>query len=754
MTSTVNGFQKRATLVDFGSGSFTLYTRGQLQQLCETVHDESDPGYISPNIQKMLESYDRAGVDLHVLVINDARSLGLANTSDEGRANFADLVVEQCGWKSQNPNQVVAIISYGTPRTGFLHRIGQPEIDITSPMVDSQAASFQASLSDTLHGRSNMSWQDDLAQLLNNVNPYDNEAEIIPTGRPILDSPIQNTPVVAETLQPEKPGAPINKPLVIGIPAGVAILGAFGGRQYGRHKAKQLFDAAETAIREAQNNVATFTTEENLLRDTLTILKDEDIPKEKALLEKVEVHGVELKNAREELEEARKQNLKFRVPITRVSRVREITERLTRIANIANKDAIQLAADAERLQELMNNIDNIKKNFSTLVDDIQALIDQKVADGWNMIAYMDERTSYEASETEVERMRADNLVVQPSELMDDVDDKIKQTVIDVELLPDRLAKMTRDYSMQPETMKSSNSLIELSKEVLAQIKDLYDATCFSDIENNENDFDILFATMTKCNQDAKSKISVKDAQMVIDIEALDATFDSAKAQVDSIAENIKQRFEHLGTLVEVLPIKFVELMKYNDATINIGVSANGDVEMDTRNKMEAIKDLISAGIVGLKETKPKYLQLETTRDSLAQKCEAIRERAQAEIQEMKQLRQTLTQKHNEAVNDRQQLDNKCSDSDVDSSTRARARSIQITAMNTGDSRQGLKRQIAELESDIGEISSVYSQALSDIRQAEAEREAQRQAEMAAERAADAARNASHNGGTSDGVDFN
>lgn len=195
-------------------------------------------------------------------------------------------------------------------------------------------------------------------------------------------------------------------------------------------------------------------------------------------------------------------------------------------------------------------------------------------------------------------------------------------------------------------------------------------------------------------------------------------------------------------------------MKYNDETVNIGVSANGDVEMDTRNKMEAIKDLISAGIVGLKETKPKYLQLETARDSLAQKCEAIRERAQAEIQEMKQLRQTLTQKHNEAVNDRQQLDKKCIDSDVDSSTRARARSIQITAMNTGDSRQGLKRQIAELESDIGEISSTYSQALSDIRQAEAEREAQRQAAIAAERAADAARNASHNGGTSDGVDFN
>lgn len=221
---------------------------------CETVYDETEQGDSSAALRQVIGEYAAAGVEVHVQIYQDLTDDGVANNTEaEG---FADRLAQSCGWSNNNVNVLVSL----NPRAYVIDRNGRADRDISQSSVDNAEVSLGNDLRD-----GSTTFQNDAANLLERINPYDQD---------VAPAPVTPRPTVVEA-----PSEPLDIPVkeIAGGMAGLGLVAAVGARLKRAHSLKK---GVTQELQNGDSNQvqASLTSELFSAEELLRVLPDDDAP--------------------------------------------------------------------------------------------------------------------------------------------------------------------------------------------------------------------------------------------------------------------------------------------------------------------------------------------------------------------------------------------------------------------------------------------------------------------------------------------
>ena len=694
----------------------------ETSDICAPVFDSANTGDQSGFLRDQIADYATHGIEVHVQILADGQSRDI--TSEDAAKDFAEGLYTDCDW--QDPDVIDVVLAVDTHK-GFVLTKGDAINQVPNSVVDSSNPAFVENLRD-----SSTPYQHDVAELLQDLSPY---ADSPVTGNGD-DADKASSEHDSQDKSPEMPDLPYGQ-IGLGV-LGVGALTAVTARAKRGLSILQAQKGADSAADTAQGIALTSQLDADKL---LNIIPDDDANDSRQMRRALDDAISELEQGQTTVADTyRGQRHRFWPSLDIVESAANPVHEL---ADKTTKTAGELDTEIATLSGRIGTIDATVESFGSLIDGFEAAIASLEQSGWDMGPCRDLLTDYRQQQESIKQLRSHNYVDKPADMVDALDDSITTETQRAQALPERFDMNTTTHAEQSTQIAERHTAVDAASTTLQSMRDSYDASCTRDIDTQDAQLRELLDKLEELQSTVTDSISLQSAAAVTMIEKTQSDIQATLGQIDSGVKTIQGRETLLAGLSRDLPGEFAGLA--DDARDGIQFARTNygdDTEPDTYAALEALEQEVAQARHGLDDSKPKLLELKAVAERLGGKQDELDNRARAEWQEMRELRSSIDAAATANASALSSLESYVnSHSDVDGSTKAAARSIQLIRGDTTASRTNMRNQVQDLTALDSRIASVLSDAKRDVRQAEETRERERQrraAEEAAERSRAAA----------------
>ncbi len=680
----------------------------QSPEMCVPVYDETVSGDSSTYLRDVIDGYAVEGIEVHVQIIDDATDNGVRNEDDA--ESFAERVEEQCDWQDED---IMNIFISKIPRVYDIYRTGQAELDISDSAVANAEDDFISDLRDTETNN-----QNDIANLLNRVNPYDSQS--------VEYDNYQEIPGFSSEDNNEPLNIPVKQILVV---SGLVIaLGAAGTRLKRGLTVRNLFkesreqsdftkSRATSAVMAAESQLSPLPNDDAIeLRDKLSSTQNE-------LIDII----AQQDNALETYTQQK----------TRIWPNKDLVSDAAAELDDANLEADsiieQLELETTQVGEYVVKIESQSSEFDTLVESLYRNIEIAKSSGWDTSSYDKRTADVDSNHEEIKRLRSLNYIERPAELIIGQTTVINEFVSEVSTLEERRTVADANHELRDQKVTEFQSKISGAIELLNSLKSNFHPSCTESIVNTDKLLEKDLSDLMAIREVSEQYKSIKSVSSLESDEKAQADFVSLSSIIDSKINSIESRNQELNDIIENLNLDIGDISGVLSNTHNYAFSKHHeDVEPETRQLIEELISSFNSYVDNnINQDKPKYLEISNKLEEFKNKVSSVTERAVSEKREMDDLRSSLTSLEQEAENKLSSLRSYVSMHGSDTSVSADGYSI--FQGNTSASRIELRNQVNEFNDVISAIQTAINRAEADVRQAEAERERERQRQAQQER---------------------
>jgi len=705
--------------------------------ICEVDVYDQTRGEVSPALQRVIGEYangaNGSGLDVHVQILRDEANHGLQTQDDA--AEFTEDVADACGWDNE---PVVEIALAQLPATEQEVEDGEIRGVFDVYLTDEAKAVLPKSDVDEARGefiddlRDNGScYQADVASLLDNVNPFDAEPY-----RPHTDG--SSEPYEAPGL-PDIPVVPI-----AAVGSALLALGAAGARVKRGMTINGITESGQEAVDRAQ---LALTEAIGAAEQQLSVLPGDDATELRALLTEAQATDEEATGVLAELEQTyNDQKLRFWPSKAEVVKAGEaVDETESEVTTVT----AQLNAERLKVEERVDKIDELVTAFDSSVLGARASATKQTTDGWDIGHFDTDVTTFETVQTTIQELRGDQYVDKPADLIAEHTENLATLAAAINALPERRTKIDGDIDGQAETITGRQSAFAEAADVLADMLEAYDPSCYTDIDGHDEAMESAIIQMQELSTQANG---LKETKSLADIEQAEEThakFTEIAAQVNATAEAVHARLARLKEIQENLPGDIEQLQGELTAIRQFAfVDHDEDVEEPARDAIEGLETTLQTFVSSSVQVKrPAYLEIADKVTALKDNVAKARAQAEADRAEMINLRAEIGKLDDTYDRERSDLGSLVGSnrSDVDSQTETEADSYDDYREDTAATRESLRKQVADLRELIEDVDDTEDDARSDIRREQQERAriAAELARQAAQRAREAAAASSH-----------
>jgi hypothetical protein len=675
----------------------------QTPEMCVPVYDETINGDSSTYLRDVIDGYAVEGIEVHVQIIDDATDNGVRDEGDAER--FAERVENQCDWQDED---VINVFISKNPRVYDIYRTGQAELDISDSAVANVEDDFISDLRNT--GTNN---QNDVANLLNRVNPYDSQS--------VEYDGYQEIPGFSSEDNNEPLNIPVKQILVV---SGLLVaLGAAGTRLKRGLTVRNLFKES----REQSDATKSRATSAVMAAESqLSPLPEDDALELRDKLSSAQNELIDIINSQDSALNAYSQQKKKIWPNKDL--VFGAAEDLDE-ANIEADSVIeQLEIETSQVGEYVVKIESQSSEFDVLVELLYRNIEIARASGWDISSYGKRTADVDTNHEEIKRLRGLNYIERPAELIIDQTEVINKFVSEVSTLEERRTAADANHELRDQKVTEFQSKISGAVELLNSLKSNYHPSCTESIVDTDNLLEKDLSDLLAIRAESEQFKGVKSVSSLESDEKTQSDFENLLADIDSKIKTVESRDQQLKDIVENLNLNIGDISGVLSNTHDYAFSKHyEDVEPDTRQLIEELTSSFNGYVDNnVNQDKPKYLEISSKLEEFKNKVSSVRERAVSEKREMDELRSSVTSLEQEAEIKLSSLRSYVSIHGSDTSVSAGGYSI--LQGNTSASRNELRNQVNEFNDVITAIQNAKSRAEADVRQAEAERERERELE--------------------------
>ncbi len=685
------------------------------QEQCAPVYDETLRGDSSTALSREIEEYAEAGTDVHVQIVIDGTKYGIREGGETGRqqaARYREELTAECAWNDQN---IVNVLVSTNPRVFETFRDGQAEDDINRGDYEDAEVRFIENLGDA-----DTPFQSDVAVLLNDINPYDED--VIPQE-------------ADRDEEPSEPSEPMHIPFkeILGALAGLTMLGGIGARGYKGYQLKSIKKGALANAEEVKTALSTALIDSNA---SLSIVHDDDAINLRAGVDEGYAVFSQLDTSQNDVKEAyARERFRLWPQLYSVVSQAEILDDIVR----AGRDKAEYITNSS--SELANDIQTIDQQITTFaeqLDYVKSMITQLTHEGWwDLSIYTSVVSHFETHLANVRELRENRYVDQPSDIIEEYGPELGELGEKVKALPERLSVIQSISKKQEKEQATYNSIEHNTSNLLTLLKADFHPSCTQDIAEIDSEaraalaqIDTIRSKMTNLVGDSAGN-NAKSASTVEEAEQLMVQYNETTKHLIALSETVTERQKKIETIREGLPIRLttVESLLENTRDYSFNTYAD-DVEEATRDDLTDLANEFRAFHKNTTEKaneKLPYLEIDKAMNKFETSSARIAERAKDEKTEMDSLRREVSSLEDRARQELQSVESYVSShrSDIDSSSESTIANIRLLRANESASRGNLRAQIDDFNQLMQEIARAEQEAQSDVRREEEKRAAER-----------------------------
>lgn len=674
-----------------GASSFAAAQAEALAQnsdRCGPVYDQTQQT-ISPELSRQIGRYASHGIKVHVQIFQESKTEGVKNLDDLRALQVR--IADECG--RSNSNALDVIIS-DNPRNFNIHRDGKASSVISDKEAEDATGDFVSDLKDfdTPH-------QKDVANLLEELYPFGpapSNPEVSSSGGDGIDIPWK----------------------IIGGMSGLFMALGFGTARTLRGRRLRLayqepYNSSVAAYEEA-GSVVTESQEE------LRYIPDTDAVQLRSAVERTSGAMVALADSQDALKTEYKFERRRIWPSTDgVDEDARLLDGYVSETQFAKDETSELLLD---LRKDMKSIDTKTTQYSADLNACQETAKKLQEEGWDLGAYLVDLKRLDSQKGEVDRLREESYISQPSDILD-------ASLKDIGVLGDNLKKLPVRRKDQDgkiaalgDRVGEALSTATKAKAVLDVLTSKHDPSCYTDIAGNALVLDNTLAKLRQIHIQAQQEVGKKSLASIEKGSALLNEFQATTQTIYGKSADITDRKAKLETLIEELPETVSSLEAQLSITQRYAVDEYpDDVENSTRNEIEDLLNRVAnIKTTDLAQEKPKYLNIEESLKQLSNAGNAVDEKAHQQKVEMDQLRESCVQMEQGAKGDLQKLESYIQSHSGDVGGLDTS-GIEIPSARVDLSRSELRAQQSNLDAINNRISDLNREARHRVEEADRRR---------------------------------
>lgn len=690
-------------------GSANSEAAASASERCAPIYDEVNQGQLSPALQQAIGRFNTKHAGVNVQILDNAKDRGIQSIDDA--RDYLTSTSEECNW---DETSAVQVFISNRPKLWNVRQFGKVDDDITDSAMKKAEKSFINDLRDP-----ETSQQEDVARLLDNINPY------IPNSK-------------SEAKDGGK--LPVTY-LGYGLLGILAIGGAtLGGLriQRGRNFKKTYLDGYTSLdnMSVKLNDTHTNTT------DSLQYVPADDAIDLRQADKAVSEHLVTVDDAQNQYQTTyKRQRLQLWPDLQGLRRDKaDLVDAVLKEGEHWNNVA------TTHLQELDHHMVNLEKMFTdlgALVDNLNISSEGLKSSGWDIGNYDSLVDTYAKLSHTVKAQREEGYIEKPADSIDAALPSMKSLLNSLKTLPERRYSIDAKVIRQEASIVTSQQTATETADKLDKLRQTYNPNCYEDLDDIDRQLSEITSQMNSLHTDASAERQQKSLSSIEKAESLAAQFDSKAGEITNLSDQVSARIQQLGNIVKELPSVITSLDLSLESTQEYAFTLyKDDVEDEVRSTIKnLVKSYNSFKDSDLKAGQPDYLAIDKTTKAYRNSIQQAMDTAKKQKQEMDSLRSEslrLSSIVNANLNSTRSYI-ASHQSDIGGLV-SLSNFSEVTA-DTTLNRQNLVNQVTQLNSLKKRIDSAKKEAQAAVQRAEAEREA---AAVLAAAAAEAARQSSYN----------
>ncbi len=686
---------------------------------CVSVYDETMSG-VSPALQRVIDAYAAKQIAIHVEIDKQAPS-GVSTAPDI--ANYQTKKAQACGYAGTAYVDVSLMLD---KRQYNVQKDGKADQEVATNAVQAATTQFQSDLRDTT-----TPYQDDVATLLETVNPDSQKPQNQPTKNPSTQPSMQpenTTPTF------EMPDIPVIPMLYTG--GILVVLGAVGVRARRQHVLRTMYDGAV-------GDLESETTESAKLSDAigqaLQNRPSDDVGELKSAAAQLMTQAASLEDGQATARRVHGQSRRQMWPsLEDATSIADEMGKLVR-ATAGKRAEVQqlLEADTQQKDKLSERVDE----FNSLCVSLQETIENLRSSDWDVTDAAAKLDEFSKLQSDIQQQCMQGYVKKPTQI-------IEKHLEDVRTLNDELIPLQDDRDRVDDSIAEQQAGIvaltetaTLAQAKLESLKNQYSPSCYEDILNEVADLGVQLVQLGEVQQSAKAGVGQKSIAALRKSEELVAEFTKISTGIQNTADAVETRRIKLVTIKENLPAAVAQLDDTFEAVRKYAFETyDADVEDSTRQAIQkATDDFKKYKAEDISAEKPEYLKIEEKNETFTQRCDALALQARKEKAEMDGLRTNLANLQQQATDEYENYQEyvRLHSGDVGVASTFNIPSVS----GSGLRRLELREANTDFNKLVAKIQTARRDAQEAVRSAEEERRRQEAARLAALAAAEAERQA-------------
>lgn len=602
--------------------------------MCVEVYDETGKG-ISPALSEQIGSFAMNGIEVHVQILADAEAEGVLD-EDEADA-YAKRLEQLCDWPDDNRLNILMAYDHGVSAREDddavimnINEVGRTDEIISEGRKNRALDNLEAKYIDR-NGYLIPSddYQSDMAELLADIDPYSDEANI------------DRSPI-------EIPSIPL-KP-ILAVSGLSALLGAGAGRILHGRRLKQLHGRTITESERAGGEL--LASQQNA-QPQLSILHEDDAAQLRGRVDAVDQLLVDLMESRSGFDE-KYQTERRRWWWPRIKPIQQASDKAAEITRGGMNTAEAIRIEVGYIEGLRSDINSLFAKFQSRLDLLDNVTSSLREDGWELGRYDEEIADLQDAETELAQRIADRYLEEPARILAEkstLADNLLQTIEDLpgryeevqediaslgpkndtEDLPNRYEEVREDIaSLGPKNETLDQEQLG-AREQLDLLRQAYDLSCYEDLSGADARMQELSDRLQSLSQDAGRFVGIKAADTVEQAEQHLDLISEEQQLLKNLINSIHGRADKLQRIKDKLPDNLKVGFFQTQALMEVCASA--DVSQVTRGDAQELKeslDRVNSHLMN--EARPRYLEIDKQLASTRAQIDKLKDKAARERQ--------------------------------------------------------------------------------------------------------------------------
>lgn len=703
--------------------AFSLYP-GQAAEAntpeCAEVYDQTTRT-TDPRLAAILGRLADQGIAAHVQILDGAAPNGIV---DEASVKaYSERLDAECGWADDNDLNVFFVpYSEDERKANPSLKTGKLDISATNNLSDFLASSgmkaAKSRLATDLHDKK-AGYQEDLVTYFSSVADLSSSfvTPTTKTTKPNATLP-RHTPEPRTDNESLNEGIDIDAQWVSGAMGGIMTVGGAGAFLAIRRRRQTFRAQTDGLAKEIEADIAASVA---LEQGASLVYSDTEVMDPGLRLLRDET--ADLVAVREELRALGEKISTLESGVwPNMDTVMVLKANLNALRRKMDKEGGEYTAARAQIDSEITEFPARAQSLATKGVELQEEIAKLARDGWDTKSMITKNGVFEESRKAIVN-EGETFVVNASrrakELFDEETAYIEMLKgIDNRYVSVSMSEITRDVSMA-----SAETIVTKSTQLLERLTEQFDASCLSGMEIVLVDLKNGITDLRAKQVEAKKFAEVKSLPALENAERCAADFDVISNRITALADQIEQRKLDIETLRTKLPGDIASLKSKHESFVIEAEQWGTDIDASVLSGLKGIATAINALTSSVESSKPKYFEIEKSRETTDVSVSAAYASAQHQRNVANQLRSDVETTHQACEDSLGALGQY-----IQSNPDAQGISINILvpSANLSGTRSQLQSTLEGVKNSLKAINSLRAKAELAVKMAEDNRRAERE----------------------------